>query len=158
MDKLYTGVQSVLLLCMYWLSDIIIPCIYNTIFLRGRNLLTSLSNSDVRQVCTKYWNGSHRYLWASWWKINYWLLETEVLCKQYLREYRNQSIKLFCVHWAACHKSVLFLFRQTYVAKVLIAINPFKHMSGLYSEEKIKNYRDDLSDELTPHLYAIGKF
>lgn len=51
------------------------------------------------------------------------------------------------------------LFRlQTYVAKVLIAINPFKHINDLYSEEIVNNYRNDQNDELPPHLYSIGKF
>lgn len=52
----------------------------------------------------------------------------------------------------------IFYIWQTYVAKVLIAINPFRQISGLYSERKIINYRTDLNDELPPHLYAIGMF
>lgn len=46
----------------------------------------------------------------------------------------------------------------TYIAKVLIAINPFKNITGLYSEEKIKSYRADTKDELDPHLYAVGSY
>lgn len=45
---------------------------------------------------------------------------------------------------------------QTYVAKVLIAINPYRNLNGLYCEEKVRSYRDDFNDELPPHLYALG--
>lgn len=46
----------------------------------------------------------------------------------------------------------------TYIARVLIAVNPYKVIGGLYSEEKIKSYRADTKEELTPHLFATGLF
>ncbi|XP_031631814.1 unconventional myosin-VI-like [Contarinia nasturtii] len=45
----------------------------------------------------------------------------------------------------------------TFVAKVIIAINPFKRISGLYTEDKNFLYKKDLNDELPPHLYAIDQ-
>lgn len=39
---------------------------------------------------------------------------------------------------------------------MLIVINPYRNINGLYCEENIKSYRKDASDELPPHLYALG--
>lgn len=47
-------------------------------------------------------------------------------------------------------------FPQTYVSKVLISINPYKNIDGLYSPEKIELYRADSKEYLPPHLYAIA--
>lgn len=45
---------------------------------------------------------------------------------------------------------------QTYAAKVLIAVNPYRNINGLYAREKIDEYLNDFRDELQPHLYSIG--
>lgn len=47
-------------------------------------------------------------------------------------------------------------FSQTYVSNVLIAINPYKNINGLYSQGKIESYRADSKYQLPPHLYAIA--
>lgn len=52
--------------------------------------------------------------------------------------------------------NISFFIQQTYIANVLIAINPYKVINTLYSQERIEMYRVDLNDELPPHLYAIG--
>lgn len=45
---------------------------------------------------------------------------------------------------------------QTYVAKVLIAINPYHKIDGMYSKQKFEAYHNDTKDELPPHLFSIG--
>ncbi|XP_058063778.1 myosin heavy chain 95F isoform X1 [Anopheles bellator] len=44
----------------------------------------------------------------------------------------------------------------TYVAHILIAVNPYKEISGLYSHETLKRYSGRSIGELTPHVYAIA--
>lgn len=44
---------------------------------------------------------------------------------------------------------------QTNVAKLLIAINPFKQLNDLYGDEMIKMY-DKRSTHSKPHVYGIG--
>ncbi|CAF0806431.1 unnamed protein product [Adineta steineri] len=44
----------------------------------------------------------------------------------------------------------------TYVANILIAINPYKELSGLYSNETIKRYNGKSLGTMPPHVYAIG--
>lgn len=44
---------------------------------------------------------------------------------------------------------------QTNVAKLLIAINPFKQLNDLYGNEMIKMY-DNGSTDSKPHVYGIG--
>lgn len=45
---------------------------------------------------------------------------------------------------------------QTYVANILISINPYEDITGLYSKEAIKNYRGKSLGQMEPHVYAIG--
>ncbi|EEB07886.2 myosin-52 [Schizosaccharomyces japonicus yFS275] len=44
----------------------------------------------------------------------------------------------------------------TYSGIVLIAVNPFQHMSSLYAHEMVRAYYEKSRDELDPHLYAIA--
>lgn len=47
---------------------------------------------------------------------------------------------------------------QTYVANILIALNPYKDIESFYSDEAIKRYMDKSLGELPPHLFAIGLY
>lgn len=63
-------------------------------------------------------------------------------------------INVFIGHFStAC---VYFVF-QTFVANILIAVNPYYEISKLYSPETIKQYRGRSLGTLPPHVYAIGK-
>ncbi|XP_033126279.1 unconventional myosin-VI-like [Anneissia japonica] len=44
----------------------------------------------------------------------------------------------------------------TYVANILIAVNPYKDMKGLYSTEVIKKYMGKSLGVLPPHVFAIA--
>ncbi|KAI1727459.1 myosin head (motor domain) domain-containing protein [Ditylenchus destructor] len=44
----------------------------------------------------------------------------------------------------------------TYVANLLISVNPYEKISGLYDEETMMNYRGKSLGSLPPHLYAIA--
>eukprot|EP00041_Stephanoeca_diplocostata_P021482 m.501224 g.501224 ORF g.501224 m.501224 type:complete len:1234 (-) comp21837_c1_seq13:181-3882(-) len=44
----------------------------------------------------------------------------------------------------------------TFTANILIAINPYKDMSGVYTGENIKRYQGMSIGALDPHIYAIG--
>lgn len=57
----------------------------------------------------------------------------------------------------AVANSSLILHHQTYVANILIAVNPYKEIKDLYSKTTIKKYQNKSLGELSPHVYAIGK-
>ncbi|CAF4020681.1 unnamed protein product, partial [Rotaria magnacalcarata] len=44
----------------------------------------------------------------------------------------------------------------TYVANILIAINPYKDLAGLYSSDSAKRYNGKSLGVMPPHVYAIG--
>ena len=44
----------------------------------------------------------------------------------------------------------------TYVANILIAVNPYFEIKGLYSKEAIKKYKGKSLGTLPPHVFAIG--
>lgn len=44
----------------------------------------------------------------------------------------------------------------TYVANILIAVNPYKEIRDLYSKNTIKRYNGRSLGELPPHVYAIA--
>lgn len=48
-------------------------------------------------------------------------------------------------------------FFQTYVANILIALNPYKEIKDLYSDATIKKYNGRSLGELPPHVFAIGE-
>ena len=52
------------------------------------------------------------------------------------------------------HNCVIF---QTYVANILLAVNPYHEVKDLYSKEKIKQYHGKSLGVLPPHVFAIGK-
>ena len=45
---------------------------------------------------------------------------------------------------------------QTYVANILLAVNPYHEISDLYSPESIKRYNGKSIGVLPPHVFAIG--
>lgn len=50
----------------------------------------------------------------------------------------------------------LFSLIQTYVANILIALNPYKEIKDLYSDVAIKRYNGRSLGELPPHVFAIA--
>lgn len=53
-------------------------------------------------------------------------------------------------------KKILCLCTQTYVANILIAVNPYKEVKNLYSKATIKSYNGKSIGEMPPHVYAVG--
>ena len=52
----------------------------------------------------------------------------------------------------------MFLFLlQTYVANILLAVNPYEDIKDMYSSNTIKKYQGKSLGELAPHVFAIGK-
>lgn len=56
-----------------------------------------------------------------------------------------------------CSSAPLLLLVQTFVANILIAVNPYYDIPKLYSPETIKKYRGRSLGTLPPHVYAIGE-
>ena len=50
--------------------------------------------------------------------------------------------------------NVLF---QTYVANILIAVNPYYEIKDMYSSKTIKSYQGKSLGVMPPHVFAIGK-
>lgn len=46
---------------------------------------------------------------------------------------------------------------QTYVANILIAVNPYYDIANLYGPDTIKSYQGKSLGTLPPHVYAIGE-
>ncbi|PIO55455.1 hypothetical protein TELCIR_23158, partial [Teladorsagia circumcincta] len=44
----------------------------------------------------------------------------------------------------------------TYVANILISINPYEEIDGLYSIDTIKKYRGKSLGQMPPHVYAVA--
>lgn len=49
------------------------------------------------------------------------------------------------------------MFVQTYVANILLAVNPYAEVSDLYSTQTIKQYNGKSLGVLPPHIFAIGR-
>lgn len=45
----------------------------------------------------------------------------------------------------------------TYIANILISINPYEVIPGLYADETIREYKGKSLGAMAPHIYAIGK-
>merc|ERR1712226_230026 len=45
----------------------------------------------------------------------------------------------------------------TYIGNVIVAINPYKQIDGLYSEKTAKNYFGKEHYEEAPHIYSIAE-
>ena len=44
------------------------------------------------------------------------------------------------------------------MANILIAINPYKDLAGLYAAETMKRYNGKSLGVMSPHVFAIGRF
>lgn len=53
--------------------------------------------------------------------------------------------------------SCVLLPLQTYVANILIAVNPYYDIPKLYGPETIKSYQGKSLGTLPPHVFAIGE-
>lgn len=51
---------------------------------------------------------------------------------------------------------ILLIIFKSYVADILIAINPNRTISDLYSDETRHAY--EIEATKTPHIYAVGKY
>ena len=51
---------------------------------------------------------------------------------------------------------MLFFSFQTYVANILIAVNPYYEIPNLYSSQTIKTYQGKSLGTMPPHVFAIG--
>jgi len=57
-------------------------------------------------------------------------------------------IFIFC--HAACVNA------QTYVANILIAVNPYTELRHLYTSDTIRSYQGKSLGTMPPHVFAIG--
>ena len=65
---------------------------------------------------------------------------------------------LYCRYIQLLLKSeYLCLCFQTYVANILLAVNPYHEVKELYSKERIKQYHGKSLGVLPPHVFAIGR-
>jgi len=51
---------------------------------------------------------------------------------------------------------LFFFFWQTYTGNILVAVNPYKDIPGLYDMNAVRQYKDVPIGELPPHIFAIG--
>ncbi len=52
--------------------------------------------------------------------------------------------------------TVFVIYLQTYVANILIAVNPYEEIEELYSVESIRTYQGKSLGAMPPHVFAIG--
>lgn len=50
-----------------------------------------------------------------------------------------------------------FLSFQTYVANILIAVNPYFEIKNLYTQQTMRSYQGKSLGVLPPHVFALGK-
>lgn len=53
--------------------------------------------------------------------------------------------------------NIILSYFQTYIANILIAVNPYMEVKDLYSNETIKKYKGKSLGQMPPHVFAIGK-
>lgn len=74
----------------------------------------------------------------------------------------DDNCALIHLNEAALLENVRLRFHRdkiyTYVAHILIAVNPYFQVKGLHSPEVILNYQGKSLGTLPPHVYAIGEF
>jgi myosin-6 len=49
-------------------------------------------------------------------------------------------------------------FFQTYVANILISVNPYIEIKNLYSTDVMEKYKGKSLGVLPPHIFAIGLY
>lgn len=73
----------------------------------------------------------------------------------------DDSCALIQLNEAALLENVRVRFHRdkiyTYVAHILIAVNPYFEINGLHSSEAIAKYQGKSLGTMPPHVYAIGK-
>lgn len=68
---------------------------------------------------------------------------------------KNISVSRCCGFLSVTFLGLLLI--QTFVANILIAVNPYYDIPKLYSPDTIKKYRGRSLGTLPPHVYAIGE-
>lgn len=58
--------------------------------------------------------------------------------------------------WLSILLTLINLRFQTYVANILLAVNPYEDIPDMYSSTTIKKYQGKSLGELPPHVFAIG--
>jgi len=58
---------------------------------------------------------------------------------------------------SAGEDEVMCLLLQTYVANILIALNPYFDIPQLYSSQTVKSYQNKSLGTMPPHVFAIGQ-
>lgn len=73
-------------------------------------------------------------------------------------------IAVLCFSYETClvlNESIIRNFYaspvQTYVANILIAVNPYFDIPKIYSSETIKSYQGKSLGTMPPHVFAIGE-
>lgn len=78
----------------------------------------------------------------------------------------TSTVSLFTIFFTYWCRIAHFLHRdsdrvfhplQTYVANILIAVNPYYDIPNLYSPDTIKLYKGKSLGTLPPHVFAIGE-
>ncbi len=72
----------------------------------------------------------------------------------YVRHCQKHRVAFVCRHNTS--HFLLTFSSQTYVANILLAINPYKDLHHLYSSESILRYQGKSLGTLPPHVFAIG--
>lgn len=74
----------------------------------------------------------------------------------------DDSCALIQLHEAALLENARLRFHRdkiyTYVAHILIAVNPYYEVPGLHSAEVIARYQGKSLGTMPPHVYAIGEW
>lgn len=85
-----------------------------------------------------------------------WSIETYIIyiCMFRIATHTNKNIKYIPI---SCFFFYTYFRIQTYVANILIALNPYKEIKDLYTDSTIKKYNGRSLGELPPHVFAIGK-
>lgn len=65
-------------------------------------------------------------------------------------------VRIFKIENCVILKCIFLL--QTYVANILIAVNPYFEIKNLYSSSTIAKYQGKSLGVLPPHVFAIGNF
>lgn len=73
----------------------------------------------------------------------------------------DDSCALIQLHEAALLENVRVRFQRdkiyTYVAHILIAVNPYVQIKGLHSAQAISSYQGKSLGTMPPHVFAIGE-
>ncbi|VDM06889.1 unnamed protein product [Wuchereria bancrofti] len=72
----------------------------------------------------------------------------------YVSIYKCISTKTF--DEPGCRHKYICIYIQTYVANILISINPYEQIPDLYSSATIQKYQGRSIGTLPPHIFAIG--